>query len=189
MKLFYISVPILRHGNLSAQRIQFYRASLRQCNSLHSVWDCGPHSQISYATRPYSARALYQCYGWSFIHFTNVLRGIVMGLFSRTSALSTQLSTLEMFVYRQFIFIFSQITTYICGPYQILTILFKLQRFLVSQVRNHVVSTNRSLCAMRFFTFRFKKSSLWLINLARRFRRSLGPRTTTQITSYVYAQA
>ena len=76
----------------------------------------------------YSARALYQCYGWSFIHFTNVLRGIVMGLSSRTSALSTQLSTLEMFVYRQFIFIFSQISTYICGPYQILTILFKLQR-------------------------------------------------------------
>ena len=127
MKLFYISVPILRHGNLSAQRIQFYRASLRQCNSLHSLWDCGPHSQISYATRPYySARALYQCYGWSFIHFTNVLRGIVMGLSSRTSALSTQLSTLEMFVYRQFIFIVSQILTYICGPYQILTILFKL---------------------------------------------------------------
>ena len=56
------------------------------------------------------------------------------GLSSRISASSTQLSTLEMFVYRQFIFIFSQISTYICGPYQILTILFKLQRFVVSQI-------------------------------------------------------
>ena len=76
MKLFYISVPILRHGNLSAQRIQFYRASLRQCNSLHSLWDCGPHSQISYATRPYySARALSQCYGWSFISLHKCFAG------------------------------------------------------------------------------------------------------------------
>jgi hypothetical protein len=87
--------------------------------------------KISYATRPISARAIiYQWFGWSFFYLStnDFVTAPSWGLtFTCLIIINAIVHFGDVRLSTDYLFIFSQISTYICGPYQISTIIIIIQ--------------------------------------------------------------